>query len=275
MYTTACTPEIARRIDAYFEYRMRFGETCKLYGKGVDHMHEYYDGYDGDNVIQKSFKADEPHLDPDAPLIREDFDKTDSLAAKHPKRISENQISSIIRKAAVAAGVREVNKNGDHTKRHKVMITHGNRKLFKRRCRQAKVDPIVLERLLGHKSGNPKDGVSKLMMTYDPEDWSEMQAEFEKAIPNLTKTKDAMIQAELEKAKAQLRNAPAIEQIQAQQQSMQYQMKKLEENMMTIFEKYAGEALKKAKPELKKYKDQTKRNAAQSQLLWDAGVAGK
>ena len=87
----------------------------------------------------------------------------------------------------LAAGVRKVNK-GEPFKRHKVMLTHGFRKLFKKRCRQAKVDPIVLERLLGHKSGNPKDGITKLMMTYDPEDWVEMQAEFEKAIPNLTIT---------------------------------------------------------------------------------------
>jgi len=102
-----------------------------------------------------------------------------------------------------------------------------------------------------------------------------MQAEFEKAIPNLTITKDAMIQAELEKTKAQLRNAPAIEQIQAQQQSMQYQMKRLEENMIAIFEKYAGEALKRAEPELKKIKDEKKRNTAECQLLWDAGVAAE
>jgi len=172
MYATACTPEVAARIDAYFEYRMRFGEACKQqFGKkagGDDqqqqHMHEYYDGYGGDEVIQKWFKADEPHLDPDAPLIREDFDRYDSFAAKHPKRISEPQISDIIRDAAIAAGVRKVNK-GEPSKRHKIMITHGFRKLFKKRCRQAKVDPIVLERLLGHKSGNPKDGITKLMMT--------------------------------------------------------------------------------------------------------------
>ena len=30
MYATACTPEVAKRIDDYFEYRMRFGEVCKL-----------------------------------------------------------------------------------------------------------------------------------------------------------------------------------------------------------------------------------------------------
>jgi hypothetical protein len=268
MYATACTPEVAARIDAYFDYRMRFGETCKLFGKGVDHMHEYYDG---EEVIQKWFKADEPHLDPDAPLIREGFDRTDSFAAKHPKRISFKQIGDIIRDGAIAAGIRKVNK-GEPFKRHKIMMTHGFRKLFKKRCRQAKVDLIVLERLLGHKSGNPKDGITKLMMTYDPEDWAEMQAEFEKAIPNLTITKDAMIQAELEAAKAQLKSAPAIEQIQAQQQSMQYQMKKLEENMMAIFEKYADKDLKRAEPELKKIKDENKLNIVQSQLLWDSGV---
>jgi hypothetical protein len=54
------------------------------------------------------------------------------------------------------------------------------------------------------------------MMTYDPEDWTEMLAQFEKAIPNLTITKGALIQTELEKAKAQLRNVPTIEQLQAQ-----------------------------------------------------------
>jgi hypothetical protein len=81
-----------------------------------------------------------------------------------------------------------------------------------------------------------------------------------------------MIQAELEKAKAQLRNTPTIEQIQSQQQSMQYQMKRLEENMVAIFEKYADQALKKAKPRLNKIKDEKKRNAEESMLLWEAGA---
>jgi hypothetical protein len=213
MYATACIPEVAKRIDDYFEYRMRFGEVCKQFGKS-DHMHEYHDGYnDGggsvekeeEEVTEKWYKADEPHLDPDAPLIREGFDKTDSLVAKYPKRISDDQITDIIRNAAIAAGVRKVNK-GQPFKRHRVMTTHGFRKLFKKRCRQAKVDLIILERLLGHKNGNSMDGVTKLMMTYDPEDWAEMQAEFEKAIPNLTITRDAMIQAQLEETKIQLKN---------------------------------------------------------------------
>jgi len=92
---------------------------------------------------------------------------------------------------------------------------------------------------MGHKNGNSKDGISKLMMTYDPQDWAEMQQEFEKAIPNLTITKDALIQAELEQAKAQLRNAPTIEQVQAQ-------LKKAEEVIMSRqeqFENYMKEIL--------------------------------
>ena len=109
------------------------------------------------------------------------------------------------------------------------MITHGFRKLFKKRCRQAKVDAIVLERLLGHKSGNPNDGITKLMMTYDPEDWAEMQQEFEKAIPNLTITKDAVIQAELEQAKAQLKNVPTIEQLQTHLKGAEESKRRLEE----------------------------------------------
>jgi hypothetical protein len=61
MYATACIPEVAARIDAYFEYRMRFGEVCKQCGKEVEvdgggggrgHMHEYHDG-NGGEVIQK------------------------------------------------------------------------------------------------------------------------------------------------------------------------------------------------------------------------------
>jgi hypothetical protein len=49
----------------------------------------------------------------------------------------------------------------------------------------------------------------------------EMQAEFEKAILNLTITKDAMIEAELEKTKSQLKNVPTIEEIKAKMESMQ------------------------------------------------------
>lgn len=220
------------KIDAYFEYRMLFGEACKLFGKS-DHMHEYPDDHNGE-VFQKSFKADEKHLDPDAPLIREAFDRNDPFAARHPKRISDEQTADIIRDAAIAAGVRKINE-GQPFKRHNVMMTHGFRKLFKKRCRQAKVDPIILERFLGHKSGNPKDGISKLMMTYDPEEWAEMQAEFEKAIPKLTITKDAITQTKLEEAEAKLKNVPAIENLQGKIEKLESMLTKSEADRLDLF----------------------------------------
>jgi hypothetical protein len=228
MYATACIPEVAEKIDAYLDYRMRFGEVCRQYGKS-DHKHEYHDG---DEVIEKWYKVDEPHLDPSAALIREAFDRNDPFAARRPKRISYEQTGDIVRDAAIAAGIREVNK-GQSFKRHKVMVTHGFRKLFKKRCRQADVDLIILERLLGHKSGNPKDGITKLMMTYDPEDWVEMRAEFERAIPHLTIAKDAIIQAKLEEAEAQLKKMPTIEELEAKHQE---QFKKLQEEVTSLRE---------------------------------------
>jgi hypothetical protein len=56
-----------------------------------------------------------------------------------------------------------------------------------------------------------------------------MQQEFEKAIPSLTITKDAVIHAELEQAKAQLKNVPTIEQLQAPLKEAEESKKRLEE----------------------------------------------
>jgi hypothetical protein len=223
MYATACIPEVATKIDDYFKYRMRFGEVCKYYGKSK-HKHELHDGYE---VIEKWYEVDEPHLNPDAPLIREDFDRDDPFAARYPKRISKEQIADIIRDAAVASGVRNVNKGQIH-ERHKTMCTHGLRKLFNKRCRQKKVDPIIRARLLGQKSGDPKEGISKLMMTYDPEEWAEMQAEFESAIPHLTITEVAIVKTKLEQAQAQLQNVPTIEQLQTKLKEAEESKKRLE-----------------------------------------------
>lgn len=87
----------------------------------VDHKHEYFDGSDGE-IVEVFYKADEPHLDPDAPLIKEDFDRNDPFSAKYPRRTSAHQISDILRIAAEAAGVREPNESAPF-KRHRVMLT--------------------------------------------------------------------------------------------------------------------------------------------------------
>lgn len=191
-YPTACTPETARKIDEYLEYRLRMGEVCPKFEK--DHYHEYHDG---EEVTNKPYKAGDIHLDPDAPLIRDDFNERDSFKVKHPKRLEDETISWLVRQAAITSGIRTVNK-GQQYKRHRVMVAHGFRKLFKKRCRQAKMDAIILERFMGHRSGNTKEGITKLMMIYDAEDWLEMEEQFIQAIPHLTLSKDAKLKNELE-----------------------------------------------------------------------------
>jgi len=47
-----------------------------------------------------------------------------------------------------------------------------------------------------------------------------MQEEFEKAIPHLTISKDAMIQAKLEEAEAKLKNIPTMESLQQEMESL-------------------------------------------------------
>jgi len=195
-YPTACIPDVAKRIDDYQAVRLRFGEVCKQFGK--DHYHEYHDG---EEVSQKLFRADERHLDPEAPLIREAFDKRDPTQIVNPRRLTEERISDIVREAAIKAGIRVVNK-GQKNKRHKVAIAHGFRKLFKKRCRQAGMDAIILERFMGHRSGNPREGMTSLMLTYDPADWTEMEQQFIKVIPHLTLSREAKLEAE----KAELEN---------------------------------------------------------------------
>lgn len=198
-YPTACIPEVAAKMDIYSEYRMRFGELCPQFGR--EHSHEYHDG--PDNVVVVTYRADEKHLDPEAPLIRDQFNKRSKEDAMNPQSVSDGNISDIVRDALIEAGLRVVNK-GDPYKRHKIMVTHGLRKLFKKRCRQSGMDRILIERFMGHRGGNPKEGITQLMMTYDPEDWEEMEQEFIKAIPHLTITKDAKIQAELEKTRKEV-----------------------------------------------------------------------
>lgn len=243
-YPTACTPEVAERIDAYLDYRLRHGEGCPQYGR--DHAHEYMDG---EEATQKNFKYDEKHLDPEAPLIREEFDRKDIEIAKKPRRISHQQIADIIREAAIASGIRVPNK-GEFYKRHKIMLTHGFRKLFKKRCRQAKMDIILLERFLGHTSGNPKDGVNKLMMIYDPEDWNEMEQAFIDVIPNLTINKSAKLQAELEQTRKELEKRAGldkkVEHLEKELAGKDHKMKTIaEETTMEVLSKVTGATIGK------------------------------
>lgn len=151
-YITFFGPEASKEIDEYFSYRERCGEE----------------------------------LNDNSPLIREEFDPKDEFQVEHPRRISKKTLAREIANVAVIAGVRPANKGGGPHNRHKVMLTHGLRKFFKKQCRRAGIDPINLEYLIGHKHGSPEFGVTSLMMTYDPAIEDELLKEYMKAIDNLT-----------------------------------------------------------------------------------------
>ena len=148
-YVTFFGPEASKEIDEYLERRRRDGEE----------------------------------LTPASPLIREDYTPK---TVKTPKFIAKKTIEGAIERAAKNAGLRFTNKGGGPDKRKETMLTHGLRKFFKQQCRRAGLDPIVIEWLVGHKSGEAKIGISKLMMVYDPAQEDELLTEYLKAVDNLT-----------------------------------------------------------------------------------------
>ncbi len=149
-YTTYCTPECKKVIDEYHEFRQRCGEV----------------------------------FTPKTPVLREFFGGQMISRVLTPRSASHGSIAMFIRRSAVRAGIREVGNN--KYERKAVMLNHGMRKFFKSNARKSKVDMLVLEYLMGHRSGNMKEGISKLMMTYDPSEEGELLTEYVKAIDNLT-----------------------------------------------------------------------------------------
>jgi integrase len=119
-YITFCTPECAKVIFSYFQYRQRFGEIIK----------------------------------PDAPLIREQFDINDSFRIKNPKHITKSNVRQMIEAKLTQAGIRTIDHVSDLSKRSKtrksVPIIHGFRKFFNTALMNADVHPSFKELLMGH-----------------------------------------------------------------------------------------------------------------------------
>jgi hypothetical protein len=95
-----------------------------------------------------------------------------------------------MRDTFIRAGLRKVDYGVMH-KRKENMLTHGLRKFAKKNMRKAGTDPLIIEYLMGHRSGDLSMGVTKLMMTYDPSEESELLSEYLKAVPNLTISNEA------------------------------------------------------------------------------------
>jgi integrase len=118
-YITFCTPECMNVIDSYLQYRSRCGEELK----------------------------------PDSPLIREQFDATDSFRVKNPKHVSLQTISKILRQKSIQAGLLKVDHTGNmegSKYRKDIPLIHGFRKFFNTALMNADVNLRFKELLMGH-----------------------------------------------------------------------------------------------------------------------------
>ena len=117
-YYTFCTPECAIAIDAYLEYRRKFGEE----------------------LMDKS------------PLIREQFNIDNPFTVNAPRFLSKRMMSFIIEDALNRSGVNPV-RVGRNEQRD-VMSSHGLRKFFVTQCGKAHLSYTTWKYLAGHKLTN-------------------------------------------------------------------------------------------------------------------------
>jgi integrase len=117
-YITFCTPECAKYIDQYLDWRKRIGEQLK----------------------------------PNSPLFRIEFDTTTEV--NRPKAVSTHVVAFVVHKLLYKTGIRLQPNN--HTQRTELMQTHGLRKFFKTTCINSGMNPLYSEYLMGHRSGLTK-----------------------------------------------------------------------------------------------------------------------
>ena len=113
-YFTFCTPECASAIDAYLDYRRKFGEEIK----------------------DKS------------PLIREQFNIDKPYFVKAPKFVSIRTLSLLFEDVLKRSGVNQIRPGN---KKREVMTSHGFRKFFINQSEKANLNYTTLQLLSGHK----------------------------------------------------------------------------------------------------------------------------
>lgn len=122
-YVTFCTPECAKEINSYFQFRRQCGEE----------------------------------LTNESPLIREDFDTSNPEKARLAKPATNVSLKFIMMKATKAAGLRlkhGVNEEtGKPLQRTELMLTHALRKFYDGNLVRAVIHPIRVAALMGHKQG--------------------------------------------------------------------------------------------------------------------------
>jgi len=145
-YITYCSPEAAKQIDAYLEFRKRCGEP----------------------------------ITKDSPLFRKDFDSKFHVAArKNIKSVTAESITTNFHRLLLETGLKEI----DHVNpknRKDVKMTHGFRKFFITQLVNTDIHEVIIKKLSGHK---PNEDMT---FNYSSQTDEELLQEYEKAIDVLT-----------------------------------------------------------------------------------------
>lgn len=142
------TPEATKAIEAYLEYRQRYGEK----------------------------------INPDSPLIREQFDVNDLGDVRSPKKMDRRILADLIRNKLHRSGIFEISKMIEGQtfgkKRNSIARCHGFRKFVNTTMIHAKVNDTARNMMLGHSTGLDK-------AYYKPKS-SDLLDEYIKAVDMLT-----------------------------------------------------------------------------------------
>jgi len=146
-YYTFCTPEAAKAIDNYLEFRERCGEK----------------------------------ITPNSPLFRKDFDIGIHEQARNAVHIwTRESIIMALRTLLINNGLIEIDHVNGTRNRKEVKASHGFRKFFETMLVNSNLHETVIRKLTGH---SPNQNLTQL---YSKQTEEEMLAEYEKAIDALT-----------------------------------------------------------------------------------------
>jgi integrase len=157
-YTCFTTPEAAAAIDFYLDLRQRSGEKLK----------------------------------PESPLVRKEYDRTDPMSVSYPKPIRVRSYDSIIQDMLEEAGVTKIEPSieGKRQYRKPVARTTGFRKMVNTTMVRCKVDPLIKEMLLGHRTGLEEN-------YYRPED-QDLLEQYLRCVDALTVNQENKLKREIQ-----------------------------------------------------------------------------
>ena len=157
-YYTFCTPEAAKAIDNYLEFRKRCGEK----------------------------------IGPNSHLFRKDFDTEIHEQARNSVHIwTKESIVQAIRKLLILNGLIQVDHVNGVSSRKEVKQSHGFRKFFETMLVNAKLHETIIRKLTGHSPNN------NLTQLYSKQTEEEMLFEYKKAIDFLTINPENRLKREL------------------------------------------------------------------------------